>query len=498
MKKHFPLRSLALILALLMLSTMFAACGKPADDSTDTKAPTSGTSADGLTTAPVETEAPETEYPAPQVENTNYTGKELRILANEPRTEFPYSEIYYSEDTGDIINDAIFKRNTQITEKYGITITTTDVSTGQGPKTFTTAIQADTNDFHFASIRICDIMSAASQGYLADVSTLPYLSLDAPWYYQNMRQSLSIGGEEYLLIGYFNMRVFDTLTFMGFNKNLAEKYQITGLNELALDGKWTIDKMHEYAQQVSIDINQDGKLWGEDQIGLKSHSGYILSFFVGMGGSFVEKNSDDIPTYSGLSAKNEQLLSDLAKIIYDSSSAIHGLAADIKFETDPFAEDRMLFTPQLVYGMRGLSEAGVNYGILPFPKADESQENYISHTHSKLGTAVGIPNNNTEMEMTSALVADLMYLSHKIIYPAHIEKAMQMRYSPEEDSTEMLKLLFGSLCIEMSTALNLKIDAQLRNMGATKADNFASVFASIKSADEKTIETYVSAFTKKN
>ncbi|MBQ3126229.1 MAG: hypothetical protein IJC15_04090, partial [Clostridia bacterium] len=93
---------------------------------------------------------------------------------------------------------------------------------------------------------------------------------------------------------------------------------------------------------------------------------------------------------------------------------------------------------------------------------------------------------------------DMMYLSHKIIYPAHIEKAMQMRYSPEEDSTEMLKLLFGSLCIEMSTALNLKIDTQLRNMGTTKAGNFASVFAGIKSSDEKTLETYVATFTQKN
>ena len=495
MKCSLLRRPTAIFLAALLLTSTLAACGQTASDTTDT---TAAPDTAVTTAVPEVTEAPETEYPAPQVENTDYKGQTFRILANEPRTEFPYSEIYYSDEQGDIINDALFRRNNQIVDKYGVTIETTDASTGAGLKTFTNAILADTGDFHFASIRICDIMSAASQGYLADVSTLPYLSLDAPWYYQNMRKSLSIGGEEYLLIGYFNMRVFDTLTFMAYNKNLAEKYQISGLNELALDGKWTVTKMHEYATQVSVDVNQDGKLWSEDQIGLKSHSGYILSFFVGMGGTFVEKDENDLPIYSGLSAKNEQLLSDLVKVIYDDASAIHGLHANITFENDPFAEDMMLFTPQLVYGMRYLSETGVNYGILPFPKANENQENYISHTHSKLGTAIGIPNNNRDMEMTAAIVADMMYLSHKIIYPAHIEKAMQMRYSPEESSTEMLKLLFGSLCIEMSTALNLKIDTQLRNMGTTKADNFASVFAGIKSSDAKTLETYVATFTQKN
>ncbi len=72
---------------------------------------------------------------------------------------------------------------------------------------------------------------------------------------------------------------------------------------------------------------------------------------------------------------------------------------------------------------------------------------------------------------------------------------MQLRYSPEEDRTEILKLLFGSLCIEMSTALNLTVDNQLRTLGGLKMNNFATVFKSMEKPNTTLVANYVKSFT---
>lgn len=187
---------------LLILLAAFAACGTDSPVTADT------TGSLPSTTAPMtETTVPtETEYPGPDVENTDYTGKTIRIQAIEPNDSFPYSEVYYSEETGDIINDSLFRRNAQITAKYGITIETIDSTTGNGLKTLTNSINANNNDIHATSIKIRDVMSAAASGYLANISELPYLDPDAPWYYQKIRESLSIGNEEYVLRCIFRTR----------------------------------------------------------------------------------------------------------------------------------------------------------------------------------------------------------------------------------------------------------------------------------------------------
>ncbi len=486
-------RFTAILLILATLAALLSACGTDQPVTADTTVAPIDT-AQPSDSASAETEPGETTYPGPVIEE-DYSGKTLRVLTNEKNTDFPFNEVVYDDEAGDIINDAIFKRNAQITEKYGVTIEATEVSTGTGMKTFTNAINAGNDDFHFATIRICDIMSAAQQGFLADVAELPYLDLDAPWYYQNMRRQLSIGEREYLLIGYFNMRVFETLSYMAYNKPMVEKFSLPDLNRMALDGKWTIEKMYELSKQVTVDVDQDGKLTGYDQMGIISHSGYILTFFVGMGGSFVEKDADDLPIYVGLSEKNNNILTTITDFLYDQSASIHGLVEATRFDVNPFALNQQLFAPMLVYGMRSLADQGVDYGIIPFPKADEQQENYVSPTHSKLGTAVGIPNNNSEIDFTAAMVAELMHHSYEIIYPAHIERAMELRYSPDEDSTEMLKLLFSSICIEMSTALNLTPDTQLRTLGGLKMNNFAAVFKSIEKANTTLVNNYVKAFT---
>ncbi len=492
--KHYALRkATALCLALLMLLIGFVSC-TGGDTNTPADTTTAPNQQNPVPDSDETTEPAETKYPGPQI-TENLSGWTFRALSSEADDSFAYNELIYTDDSGDVINDAIFRRNAQITEKYGVIFEFVQDQKSKMKTMFTNAINAGNDDYHFASISLKDMMSIAATGNLAEVSELPYLDLDAPWYYQRIRESLSIGGREYTLAGYFNMRIFNTLYYVGYNKNLAEKYEIGDLTQLAIDGKWTLDKMYAYSSKVGADLNQDGKIDGEDQIGMHGHSGYVLSFFVGMDGSFVAKNSDDLPVYEGLSERNEQLLSKIVTMLYDEPACKTGDSKMIAYDPDPFMVDRQLFDATLLYAMPGYTTEGVNFGVLPYPKASEAQEGYRSMIHANHSSLGGIPVNNTEMDKTAAVVAELMNQSYQFIYPAHIEKIMMFRFAPDEQSTSILKLLFDSLCVEMSTALNMKCDTMLRTMANNHLSNFASAFAGIKKADETTIENYIKGFT---
>ncbi|MBR7185391.1 MAG: hypothetical protein IKD37_07265 [Clostridia bacterium] len=485
---------LALLLTALMLCAPLTACSQEPVTSTDTTLPPA---ADTTTAAPAETEPPETEYPAPQIE-ANFTGKTISILSLEPEATFDYGEISYGENTGDIINDAVFKRNHQIINKYGIEIKSTEMPRGMATaKAFNTAILSDTNEYQLGILRIADMMSSASNGYLANLTDAPYIDTDAPWYYRQLQEALSIGGQDYILTGYLNMRIFDSVGSIFYNKDVVEKYQLGNLNQLVFDGEWTLDKFAEICAKVGNDLNNDGKIDETDEVGMISHPGGILNFFVGAGGEFVAKDSDDIPQYIGITERNADLLNKVLTVLYTEPGSLHQIYSAYTNYNAAFNEDRALFLNNCLYAMLELAAVSTNFGVLPPPKYDAAQEGYYVHTHSNHGTAIGIPNNNPDMEMTCAIVEELMYWSYKHIYPAHIEKTMQIRYASDEESTRILEIMFDSICLEMSTALSLKCDNNLRNLGNVHSFDFVSAFKSTETADKTKIETYVSAFTQK-
>ncbi len=465
-----------------------------------------GTTVTDTTKAPVDTTAPaveettaapETEYPAPEIPAVDYGGAEFRILVNEPREDmFPYSELDYSEEMGDVVNDAIFKRNAQITEKYKINIATTDVSTGQGKAKFLTSINAGNDDFHIAVIRINDIISLASAGYLADANTLPNIDADAPWYYQQLQDSVSIGGADYALMGYLNMRIFDTAGALFYNKNVVNTFELPDIEQMVFDGKFTLDNFYELCAKVGNDLNQDGKLDETDMLGLTSHPGNLLNYFIGAGGEFVSTNSEGIPVYIGINERNEAILTKVMNIMLTEPAVLHQDSNLYKDYTGAFMADRSLFLSNGIYRIRSLAQEGANFGVLPLPKYDENQENYYIHIGAKLGTAIGIPHNSGSMDMVTAVVEDMMYLSYQYIYPAHIEKTMQLRFATDENSTKIVKLLFNSLSLELSTALDLNCDTLLRTLGSTRSTNVVSAYESSAEKNAKQIETFVNSFNK--
>ena len=83
-----------------------------------------------------------------------------------------------------------------------------------------------------------------------------------------------------------------------------------------------------------------------------------------------------------------------------------------------------------------------DYAILPYPKFNEAQTDYYTHMNSFFPYAISIPVTNTRLEETGAVMEALGYISQTTILPKINEAVLNEKIARDEDSKEMLDILF--------------------------------------------------------
>ena len=85
-----------------------------------------------------------------------------------------------------------------------------------------------------------------------------------------------------------------------------------------------------------------------------------------------------------------------------------------------------------------LRECEVDVGILPYPKYDEAQENYISQDW---GGLMSVPNSISDPDMVGATMELLAWESSNEVLPSYYDITLSGKLSRDEDSRNMLELL---------------------------------------------------------
>ena len=86
----------------------------------------------------------------------------------------------------------------------------------------------------------------------------------------------------------------------------------------------------------------------------------------------------------------------------------------------------------------------VEFGILPMPKGDKNQENYISSTDNWGTVNVFVPKSNKDHEFTDLMIEVLAALGRKYIKPAYYDKLLKYRSMYDHDSRDMIDIIFES------------------------------------------------------
>ena len=488
-------RSLALLLALAMLLPMAIACGKTEEPAaTTTAATTVATEATAAATEETTTEGYNVKDNLP--EDLKFTGKTISVISR--GRDWCKDEVSVENLTGDVINDAIYNRNAAVEDRLGVKIVnylTTGTDNYEITETIRKQVQAGTDEFNLFANSVYATIMYTADNLFQDMSDLTYLDLEQPYWSQGFNEAASIGEAQYFATGAICLSLYRFIFVTFFNKNIFDENQIPYLYDVVNDGKWTLDYQRQISQNIYTDLNGDGVKDAGDRYGFITNHDQIGvdAYWSSCALDILTKDEDNFLKY----AVNVERLSyaiDQINLLIHENDGFYGVpkgGSDKEQDTicTMFAQDQAaMVTLRLIHveseDMRNMSS---QYGIVPVPKLDESQDNYYSYAHDTM-TAYGIPLTviGDELEMIGAFLEAMGSESYRTVAPAYYELALKTKYVSDDLSAKMLDDIVNNFYVDAGVLYTKQISSFHQNM-RTWIGNGKNTVASMIKATEKVI-----------
>lgn len=495
---------LSVLLAALIVLPLTACNSGNSEISTDTVSP--DTTASLVAETETETEDPNLRKNAKDnlPDDLNLNGASIAVLAwdhNYSRYDLCGNE----ELSGDIVFDAVHKRNNTVEERLNCTI---DTMLSPDPKwaDFATLIKKTVSagdDVYSIVLGMGNsTIQYGNDQYFMDVSGLPYLDFSQPWWWKDSMDELSLDGKTYrYLVGDMQLSNYLACGTVYFNKRLFENAigSSDDLYKLIIDGGWTWDKLHEYCEAGAQDLNGDGSFTEDDLMGTILGNGVLLGMMEYT--ADVRRSSRDENGYVKIDYDIERastITEKLYALLYETKGFLYN--ANDYTPANAFSSGKMLFYIERLYEATkaDLRDMDDDYGMIPMAKADDTQAEYLSLVQNA-AMNVAIPVTCATADNAAAVLEALNAESYRTVVEPFYETALKTKYSRDSYSGQCIDLIAGSA----RRFVIYEYDSQWAGAGglistcvAAKNTDFASTYAKKVGACEKAMTKYMETFEK--
>ncbi len=463
------LKTTALFLSLLIASAGFTACADNAEQSggaSDTSSSnTVSSETDGIYTKP----------------DVKFNNDNVNILL------WSYSTLPVIEENGDIVDDAVYKRNAKVEEELGVKLSY-DIRDGGVAdygtwlSTLQASIMAGDNEYQLAGGYGYRLASDVLNGSFQNLNANPYIDFSKPYWPANIVEAMSIGGNVFSCVGNIEPEYYNCTYAVYYNKRLAEEEGVGSLYKLVYSGDWTLDKLFELAENGARDLNGDTSIDENDQLGYISDKNMCIDAFIQACDVQITKtNADGIPELLGLTEKYVDVQKKVSDFIYNSGVVSFGSSDDKKL----FASGQGLFMPNSLGASTTLRDMKDDFGILPYPKYTKEQESYISFNAVGNSAAYVVPITADE-KLVGCVLEALAYYGYRDVLPEYYEITLKGKVSRDDDSTKMLDLIFDNIRFDFTQIYSYRFgDQKAPSMGMRMATKNQADLSSLWAADEK-------------
>lgn len=401
---------------------------------------------------------------------------------------------------GEPVNDALFNRDKLIEDKYNVNIKYIQM-VGQSPGC--AALQKSvlagekTYDMIVSPVLGNSLASISTRNVLYNMTGAPYLSLQSPWWskliYDNMQYNgkLFYNGGDIFLPSYSKCSAV-----MVFNRKLLQDHGITeNLYDLVFEGKWTIDVLERLTKDTNIDLDQDGRMHANDDFyGLiyQNHEVSMGFFLAGLDMKFSTVTNDiiNVDLTSPLNiSKIDKLAGMLERVNYsDQNDIIH----------KTFKSGRALFlvhcmeTPQL--SLRDMED---DYGILPMPKWNESQETYVSFINAWGSGFVGIPL-TADIEKSAFLTEAMAYAGNQLLRRPVYDITLKAKGARDEESERIIDIIIETGYLDLNSIYNFGGTMNLFESAIINKSPFVSAYEEREPRVQADIDKFIEAMSADN
>lgn len=426
---------LATFLLLCMLVVMFAACNNNGNEGKESKQPSEQETSD----------LADQVLAAPKAE---YVGKEYKIIY---RDSYAYEWEYVEEESGATINDAIFKRNSAVEDRYGVILVNHPVSTGSFENDFLLPIRTSNmsgdSGFQLAAGYEYRLAYNSMLGEFLDWYQFPNMDLDADWWDGDFATAASYKDHAYVMTGSLSLSHLYSSSCVFFNQDFVNGRIEAGSAEifdLVETGNWTLEAFETYVTQFTVDSDGVPGMTKDDHYGYATNTYTAIdAFLFGCNISVSGRTEDGTVKLYGASEKLVNLATTLHRIINTSGNTfIHnGADPEIDDHIGMMLRGKTAFTTDYLESAVDLRATEINYGILPYPKYDASQKNYYSITMD-FSSAFAIPRASAgDVDFVGAITEAMAFYSYRYVRDALYSTVLKYRDAKDAASSKCVDII---------------------------------------------------------
>lgn len=442
---------LVLMLAVIMSISMLVSCN-PADP----QGPAGGSSApsssgSGNNSTPPESSEAETEgHGLPEL---NFDEAEINIACWESR--LPEFEVEQEDGAGDPVVDAVYKRNLYTEQLLGVDLIFTEFHTDSGIegttgiKEYAEVVKNGVSDPSVNYDIIASYSRAAAQcfveGLLQPIDLYDYIDLSKEWWPKNIQDEFSMNGRLYFISGDISTNMLTYMYGVFYNQTLTDERGYGSLVDFVNNNEWTLEKMIElssvYENRDDVAGKSEGDFFG---MTLRYHMADALIY--GSDFRLAEKSNEDDEIV--------KVSDDFYSPLFDGfiSDMVDYTKSDNVYNERPvaggwdegwndtaaviFRDGRALFAINRMKFGFDLQATDITYGILPMPKFDSEQEDFMTCVDNSY-TLYGICSDTANGDRAAAVIQALGYYGKKHTTPAIFDVTFKGKFSKDPAFLDM-------------------------------------------------------------
>ena len=396
--------------------------------------------------------------------------------------------------TGDPLNDAIYERNLNVGNRFNVAIGYEDGGnhSDMSAKVRKT-VQSDDDAYDLCLAHIIQTGSDVTNNLYMNLNEVNYIDPSRPWYPQFSVQASELNGKRYALVSDIAISSCHQTYCIYFNKKIGADYGIsdTEIYDKVKSGAWTIDALDEYTRGIYSDLNGNGKRDDKDLFGNKTLLYYSFNFLWAFDQPILSVEDDTFELVINCE-KTVNILDKLYSFYYENDGTRR-----IGYEESKkaFAQGESFFLMcHFIPALRELREMEMPYGLVPFPKWDETQESYKTTIDGGFDVMV-IPVTVRDTDFSGLMAEALSAESWKSVLPKFYDISLKVKGIRDEESIAMVDEILNNRVIDFSymytgwDGFNFIISDMLN--AKKGGDKFASTY---KSLEKKATKVYQKKF----
>ena len=428
MKGRIFMKKLSLILAfILALSPLLISC-------TEVKENAPGSTG--------KKEEQKFEYTLSELPELDFGQKEFGIYGVNGSMSYMIAE----EETGDLVNDAVFQRNIAIEEAYNLRFNMFEAERGEennATKIRTFIMSGDTTYHLYQALQHGGMPALILRDFFIDWNTLEHINADRPYWNSKGTKNIGFYGRLYATGGDINLVTYNSTNCILFNKKLFDDLGIDYPYEDVYNKTWTADKMIEIVKQGYADLNGD-TVWDTqfDRLGFSGWGWEMLyAAYMGLGGKTLIQNEDGAPELAMANEKHVEIIDKLIEL-YDGVNTWVNMTTYTD-DKKMFTDGRLLMDDNFITGISQNRDSEFDIGVVPYPMLDEAQGEYYSRA-ANIAHLSYIPTTNAQLEETGIILEAMAIESYNNVRPTYYDITLDLKEAADEETRDMVDIILAS------------------------------------------------------